>query len=194
MNAIEIWKPIPGYKNHEASSLGRLRSLDKVETVKNRHGTVTKRLKKGRILSVKKSLNNSGYIFRKLISKGPTESDHRLIAMAFHGVPKVKMIINHKNGIKTDNRPENLEWTTYKKNALHSRLHLGKKGKKNTYKIVIKVLKDVHSGMMVKDAAKKNNLERHTVSRILRNRMWRSEDYPELKKAREAYPYVSKHY
>lgn len=51
---------------------------------------------------------------------------HRLVLIAFKGVDPTKPWANHKNGIRSDNRIENLEWTTPAENSQHSFNVLGR--------------------------------------------------------------------
>lgn len=73
-------------------------------------------------------LDTKGYPYVTLCKNGKLKSIkvHRLVAMAFIDNTENKPEINHINGIKTDNRVENLEWCTSKENSVHKTEVLGK--------------------------------------------------------------------
>lgn len=52
---------------------------------------------------------------------------HRLVLLAFSGVDGGDLDVNHKNGVRDDNRIENLEWCTRSENLKHSYRVLGRR-------------------------------------------------------------------
>lgn len=109
----EVWQAIPGFPFYEASSWGRVRSLPK--TVRTVHrGYEGMRTRPGKIL---KPILNRGYLVVKLGGPNLAYGVHQAVAMAFHGPCLSGMVIDHKNTIKTDNRPENLEYVTNGENV-----------------------------------------------------------------------------
>jgi hypothetical protein len=131
---MEIWKDIPGYEGlYQVSSMGNIKSFDRIITNKKYGATYIKR---GKML--KPVLKSIGYSQVTLFKN--TKPDvcllHRIIASVFIPNPKNKPAVNHKNGIKTDNRIENLEWCNSSENLLHAYRSLnrptnftGRKGK-----------------------------------------------------------------
>ncbi len=107
---MEVWKDIKEYKGlYQISNLGNIKSI----------GGSNGKIKMDRILILKK--NRFGY-FRIGLHANDTIKYfqvHRLVAQAFIQNPLNKPQINHKNGIKTDNRIENLEWCTASENIKH---------------------------------------------------------------------------
>lgn len=107
----EVWKDVLGYEGiYQASNLGRVKSLER-DIAHPRHGTYRR---KERILKPK--VSHCGYIV------GTIQVDknrncilwHELVMLAFVGSSNLS--IDHLNGIKTDNRLENLEYVNQREN------------------------------------------------------------------------------
>ncbi len=111
IDSKETWKAVVGYERlYEVSDLGNV-----VRIKRNDNRQLTPR-------------DNVGYYAVALCKDGKGKSFliHRLVALAFLPMPDQQMVVNHKNGIKTDNRLCNLEWTTQKANIRHAIETLGR--------------------------------------------------------------------
>jgi hypothetical protein len=126
----EVWKDVaiePWGEHYEVSNLGNVRSKDRCYI--GNVGQMVRR--KGRMLS--NTLQNNGYYSNALTfgNKCVLIANHKLVAKTF--IPNddpSKTMVNHKNGIKTDNNVNNLEWCTPSENSIHSYQNgLSKKGK-----------------------------------------------------------------
>jgi hypothetical protein len=115
--ANEKWVPVKGYEGfYEVSSEGRIKSVP--HRVKSRGGKY--RVSPGRVLKI--SLHRDGYIKAALCKRGiiKTFQVHRIVAEAFIANRSKAPQVNHKNGVKSDNRLENLEWCTRSENQQHA--------------------------------------------------------------------------
>jgi len=170
-NQNEIWKPIPGFPGYEASSLGQIKSY--------------RRCKKGRIL--KPRVNSRGYlqIIIQCDLEDITRLIHTLIALTFIGPrPTVRHTIDHKDGNKLNNLPDNLEYVPHSEN-LKRAFKLGlrnSKGEKHsqaklTEATVLEIRKEFDRQPyylgLIRDMAIKYKIHQGTMKDIIRRKRWK---------------------
>lgn len=161
-NPGENWLPVVGYEElYEVSDLGNVRRTRKYNNSKD----TPLRACMGK------------HYFAVALSKGGTAKTrliHLIVCDAFLGIPK-GLCVNHKNGVKTDNRLENLEVVTRKENERH-KWDVLKTGAKNNAKITqdiadhIRVLRA--TGLTLKAIGDQYGITSNNVSQITRGRTW----------------------
>lgn len=99
----EEWRDISGYEGfYQVSNLGRVRNA-----------------RSERVLKPGTSYNGYHMVRLSRNNYAWTQRVNRLVAAAFIPNPENLPQVNHKNGVKADNRAENLEWCTASHNQLH---------------------------------------------------------------------------
>lgn len=131
---MEIWKDIQGFECvYQISSFGRVKRLP--------HQTMST---DGRVYTYNEKILNptlcKGYPVVFLIKNfiPYRYSVHRLVATHFIPNPDNLPVVNHKDGVKTNNNVENLEWCTQLYNMNHAwdtgLMHRQRKDKSNINK------------------------------------------------------------
>ena len=174
MNA-EKWLPVRDlHGKYEVSSYGRLRKIAR--------WTDGLHIYEHRLLPL--DLDNWGYYTVSLTMDGEQKHRpvHRHILEAFVG-PAVspRTVPNHINGVKTDNRVENLEWATPRENNLHSYRVLGQRvmhgslsGRaKLTEADAIAIRKARLEGATLLELARRHRISQGTVSMICLHKIWK---------------------
>ena len=160
----EEWRIIPFDHNYMVSNLGRVRSY---------------RVHTGRAKMLKPTKHRQGYVVLRL-----TEHQylvHRLVAAAFIPNPEGKKTVNHLNGVKDDNRVENLEWATQSENNKHAfrtglkhytekQLQVRLSNVKIPIEIAHKVKELYQQGMKQCKIAEQLNVNRSFVCRVVNNK------------------------
>ena len=141
---MENWKTIEGYEDYAISDLGNVKSI-----------------RFDRLL--KPSVNGSGYQYVNLVRSKviKTHSVHKMV-MEHFGETKTQQnfIIDHVDGVKTNNKIENLQWMTIQHNTTK---FYGNADKKK------QVVEMFNAGLKVKEIVKLTQLSDYTVRQTINN-------------------------
>lgn len=108
----EVWKKTPFF-GLLVSNCGNVKTIDRVCKPDKAHPSGM------RVKGIMRKIGISKNGYATVSVQDGRVYVHRLVAGAFIPNPEKKPEVNHKNGIKTDNRVENLEWATHSENQRH---------------------------------------------------------------------------
>lgn len=132
------------------------------------------------------------YVFMKINGRKVKRLVHRIVLSTFVDNPENKPQVNHKNGRRSDNGIDNLEWCTASENCLHAYRTNGRKNSKKQIEIAIelfsgennpksKITQDIARqiinerkyGRLLKEISDKYKISISQVSAICNRKFWK---------------------
>lgn len=182
---IEFWLPIKGWPGYDVSSKGQIRSFKWREPIRGQgksRGWKPVILNEPRLR--KPCPDGGGYVYVSLCTndrRRKCPKIHRLVAAAFLPNPNSLPEINHKTGVKSDNRVGNLERVTRLENARHANkngLRILPKGENNhnaklTESKVLEMRKRAKAGEATGSLAREFGIDWKTASTAIRGTTWK---------------------
>lgn len=110
----EIWKIYPLDSGYAVSNMGNVKALEKIDSK-----GVLRKERQLRLYTTKDGYKKC--CIPKAGKKQGAQTVHRVVCVTFVGEIPLGFEINHLNGIRDDNRPENLEAVTHSDNIKHSK-------------------------------------------------------------------------
>ena len=155
------YRPVPGFPRYMVSEAGHVFSS----------------IRACRML--RQTISPQGYPYVSLMGANGRPKKvlvHRLVAEAFIANPSRLACVNHRNGIKTDSRVDNLEWVTYAENNNHARatglsLAFGEThyAAKLSDADVVEIRRLGAAGLLHREIAAQYGVIRQHITRILNN-------------------------
>ena len=166
---FEVWRPVVGFESlYEVSDHGRVRSLPRV--IEKAQGPKRIRCKVRRPERILRTPpNSSGYAVLRLQVNGTrfNRKVHKLVMEAFHGPCPQGLEVRHINGRPSDNRLENLAYSTSSENRLDQARH-GTDGKSIGCIYAIRQLAKLNPRLSHRQIGKLVSVSQTSVSQLLR--------------------------
>lgn len=167
-SSVEIWKDIPGFeKRYQASTLGRIRSVDRIITVCGKAGLFARRVP-GRIL--KPGPSATGHL-TVCLKRYQSSSVHALVLLTFLGPRPLNADIRHLDGNPQNNRLDNLCYGTRTENILDV-YSIGKPWRKLTTEQVHEIRQKLKKGGVQRQIAKEYGVQEGCISAIKHGRIY----------------------
>lgn len=177
----EIWLPIENASNFMVSNLGRVKSIGR--KIRYEHAKTRQEHFRQTSDVILKEFE-SKYRYKTVLIRcddGIKRNlmTHRLVAKAFIPNPDNLPVVNHKDGNRSNNHVDNLEWCTIQYNSQHSmKIGTSKFGSNHTVsklnETLVELLKiKMALGFTISELSYEYNIQHATLSLIKSEKQWK---------------------